>query len=318
MAKYILKRILYGLLTLWALITITFFIMRLLPGDPFIGAKPIPEATRAALEEKYGLDKPVPVQYLNFIGNTVKGDLGISIQYDNRPVTDIIFEAFPYSFDLGIRSLIFAIIIGIFLGVVAAVKRGTGWDTGTMLIAVLGVSIPSFIVGSLLQYFLSLQVNNLLGMITPGMKLFPIYGWTTEMHKILPAFALSLGSMATISRLMRTSMLDVLAQDYVKTAKAKGLSQSKIVWRHAVRNAIMPIITVLGPITATVLTGAFVIENIFGIPGLGKFFVSSVQSQDYPMIAGTTIFYGAFLIIANLIVDIVYCLVDPRVKLGKE
>lgn len=313
-----MKRILYGLLTLWALITITFFIMRLLPGDPFIGAKPIPEATRAALEEKYGLDKPVPVQYLNFIGNTVKGDLGISIQYDNRPVTDIIFEAFPYSFDLGIRSLIFAIIIGIFLGVVAAVKRGTGWDTGTMLIAVLGVSIPSFIVGSLLQYFLSLQVNNLLGMITPGMKLFPIYGWTTEMHKILPAFALSLGSMATISRLMRTSMLDVLAQDYVKTAKAKGLSQSKIVWRHAVRNAIMPIITVLGPITATVLTGAFVIENIFGIPGLGKFFVSSVQSQDYPMIAGTTIFYGAFLIIANLIVDIVYCLVDPRVKLGKE
>lgn len=317
MAKYFLKRVLYGIITLWALITVTFFVMRLLPGEPFIGAKAVPEATKIALREKYGLDKPVIIQYFTFMGNALKGDLGLSIQYRNRPVTDIISQAFPYSFDLGIRALIFAVIMGIGLGVLASVKRGTAWDTGSMLIAVVGVSIPSFIVGSLLQFFLSLQLNTLLGLIKPGMQLFPVFGWTTEMSKILPAFALSFGSMATMSRLMRTSMLDVLAQDYIKTAKAKGLSQGKIVWRHAVRNAIMPVITVLGPITASVLTGAFVIENIFGVPGLGKYFVSSVQAYDYPMIAGTTIFYGAFLIFANLVVDIIYGLVDPRVKLGK-
>lgn len=316
MARFILKRILYGVITLWALVTLTFFMMRLLPGDPFIGEKPLPAATRTALEKKYGLDKPLPQQYFTFLGNTIKGDLGISMNY-NRPAINIIKQSFPYSFDLGIRALIFAVIMGVLLGIVAAVRRGTAWDTGSMLIAVIGVSIPSFIVGALLQYFLALQLNNLLGMISPGMKLFPISGWDSFMYKILPAFALSLGPMATISRLMRTSMLDVLAQDYVKTAKAKGLSEKQIIWKHAVRNAIMPIITVLGPITATVLTGAFVVENIFNIPGMGKFFVISVQAQDYTMIAGTTIFYGAFLIIANLIVDIVYCLVDPRVKLGK-
>lgn len=318
MVKYIVKRILYGLLTLWALVTITFFLMRLLPGDPFIGDKVLPPATQLALEQKYGLDKPVIVQYGMFLGNTLTGDLGISTHYTGRSVNDIIAESFPYSFDLGIRSLMFAVIIGLFLGIYAARHRGRLGDSGSMFIAVIGVSIPSFIVGALLQFFLALQLNNLLGMFVPGMQLFPISGWSTEMHKILPAFALGLGSMATISRLMRTSMLDVLAQDYIKTAKAKGLSERSIIWKHAVRNAIMPIITVLGPITATVLTGAFVVENIFNIPGMGKFFVLSIQTSDYPMIAGSTIFYGAFLIAANLIVDIVYVIVDPRVKLGKE
>lgn len=311
MIKYVCKRLFYALLTVLALTILTFFMMRLLPGDPFIGTKAIPPATMEALKVKYGLDKPLFTQLLMYIGNVLRGDLGISIQY-NRPVNDIIRQAFPYSFDLGIRSLIFATIIGIFLGIVAAVKRGTKWDTITMLIAIIGVSVPSFIVGSILQYFLGLKLFQM-----TGIKIFPITGWSTFSSKILPSFALSFSSLATISRLMRTSMLDILGQDYIKTAKSKGLSQKVIIMKHAVRNAIMPVITVLGPIAASVLTGAFVVENIFAIPGMGKFFVQSIQTQDYTMISGTTLFYGVFLVIANLIVDLAYGFIDPRVKLAE-
>ena len=314
LAKYITKRVGYALLTLLVLVTITFFMMRALPGDPFIGEKALPPATMRALEVKYGLDKPLWEQFGIYLMNTIKGDLGLSLHY-NRPVNDIIGQSFPYSAELGLRALIFAITMGILLGIVAAVNRGTKWDTASMSLAVIGVSIPSFIIGALLQYFLGLKVRQWFGIV-----LFPISGWNTEMAKILPAFALSLGSLAQISRLMRTSMLDVLSQDYIKTAKAKGLSERQIIWKHAVRNAIMPIITVVGPIAAAVLTGSFVVEQIFNIPGMGKFFVLSIQVQDYTMIAGTTLFYGAFLVLANLIVDILYGVVDPRVNLegGKE
>lgn len=312
MGKYILKRIGYSILTLFALIALTFFMMRLLPGDPFVGEKAITEATRVALEEKYGLDKSVVEQFVIYIGNVVSGDLGSSMHY-NRPVTAIIADAFPYSLDLGMRALIFATVMGIFLGSVAAIKRGTPWDTLAMVIAIIGVSIPSFIVGAVLQYFLGLKLYE-----WTGMNIFPITGWASELHKLIPSFALSFGSLATISRLMRTSMLDVLSSDYIKTAKAKGLSEGKIVRRHAIRNAIMPVITVLGPIAASILTGAFVVENIFSIPGMGRFFVLSIQVQDYTMISGTTIFYGAFLIIANLIVDLLYGMIDPRIKLVEK
>ncbi|HIZ66095.1 MAG TPA: ABC transporter permease [Candidatus Blautia pullicola] len=288
--------------------------MQLLPGDPFTGGKDIPDTVMEALEAKYGLDKPVPQQLLMYIGNALQGDFGISIP-DGRAVTDVIKEAFPVSFDLGIRALIFAFIMGILLGIIAAVKRGTVWDSAAMLLALLGVSVPSFIMGALLQYFLGLK----LGQAT-GVQIFSIIGWTDWHSKLLPPFALAFGSMATVSRLMRTSMLDVLSQDYIKTAKAKGLSQRKIVWKHAVRNAIMPVVTVMGPLVASILTGAFVVENIFSIPGLGKYFVQSVQTNNYTMIAGTTVFYGAFLILANLVVDLIYGLIDPRIKLtgGKE
>lgn len=311
MPKYIAKRLGYALITLLVLISLTFFMMRMLPGDPFIGDKALPEATMNALRVKYGLDKPEWQQFLIYLGNTVTGDLGTSIHY-NRPVTDIIAQSFPYSFELGMRALIFALVAGIGLGIVAAVRRGTPWDTASMTLSIIGVSIPSFIVGALLQYVLALKFRQWF-----GISIFPVSGWTTEMSKLMPAFALSLGSLAQISRLMRTSMLDVLSQDYIKTAKAKGLSERQIVWKHAVRNAIMPVITVVGPIAAAVLTGAFVVEQIFNIPGMGKFFVLSIQVQDYTMIAGTTLFYGAFLIIANLIVDILYGIVDPRIKLEK-
>ncbi len=314
MIKYVGKRLLYAFLTLLVLIALTFFMMRLLPGDPFIGEKTISETTLKALNEKYGLDKPMLVQFGMYVKNICKGDLGLSMYY-NRPINQIIIQAFPYSFDLGMRSLIFATIMGILLGVVAAVKRGTKWDTLAMLFAVIGVSVPSFIIGALLQYFLGLKLFEL-----TGMKIFPITGWNTAVSKLLPSFALSFSSLATVSRLMRTSMLDTLGQDYIKTAKSKGLSQKKIIWKHGVRNAIMPVITVLGPIAASVLTGAFVVENIFSVPGMGKFFVIGIQNRDYTMISGVTLFYGAFLVIANLIVDLLYGFIDPRVKLveGKE
>ncbi|MGI6283772.1 MULTISPECIES: ABC transporter permease [Caproicibacterium] len=312
--SYILKRVVYSLITIFVLIAVTFILMHLIPGDPFVGAKAIPPETKAAMNAKYGLDKPLFTQFILYVANIFHGDFGISLA-DKRPVADVIGQAFPVSLDLGIRSLIFAFVIGLLLGIVAAVHRGKAGDTIAMLVALIGVSVPSFIIGALLQYFLGLKLFE-----ATGMCVFAIMGWDSVNAKILPALALAFGSMATISRLMRTSMLDVLGQDYIKTAKAKGLSRSQIIWRHSVRNAIMPVVTVMGPLVAAVLTGAFVVENIFTIPGLGKYFVSCVQTNDYTMISGTTMFYGAFLVFANLIVDIIYCLIDPRVKLtgGKE
>lgn len=312
--RYILKRIIYSFITILVLVTITFLLMQLLPGEPFTAGKALPDSVMQALEKKYGLDKPVLQQLFIYIGNALRGDFGISIP-DGRAVTDVIAEAFPVSFSLGIRALLFAFIMGILLGVVAAVKRGTVWDSAAMFFALVGVSVPSFIMGAVLQYFLGLKLYQV-----TGVQVFAVIGWSDFNSKILPAFALAFGSMATVSRLMRTSMLDVLSQDYIKTAKAKGLSQRQIVWKHAVRNAVMPVVTVMGPLVAAVLTGAFVVENIFSIPGLGKYFVTSVQTLNYTMIAGTTVFYGMFLILANLVVDLIYGFIDPRIKLtgGKE
>ena len=304
MIRYIIKRLVYAVLTLFVLISLTFFMMRMLPGDPFIG-----KAAQQALAEKYGLDKPVFVQYLMYMGNCLRGDLGISITY-NRDVMTIISESFLVSADLGIRAIIFAVIIGILLGAVAAIKRGSAWDSVSMFIAMIGVSVPSFILGAVLQYFLGLQLRK-----TFGINLFPIQGWGKFNQTLLPSFALGLGSLATVSRLMRTSMLDVLGQDYIKTAKSKGLSQGKILWRHALRNAIMPVVTVMGPTVASVLTGTFVIESIFNIPGLGKYFVTSIKDLDYTMIGGTVVFYGGLLIVCTLVVDLLYGFIDPRVKL---
>lgn len=309
MTKYILKRLAYSIATLFLLVALTFFMMQMLPGDPFTGEKQLPQAQMDALMQKYGLDKPVWQQFFIYIGNVVQGDLGVSLTY-NRAVTLMIGEAFVVSFDVGIRAIIFAFIGGVLLGTLAAIKRGKAADSVCMIIALIGVSVPSFIVASLLQYTLGLKLY-----MATGMRIFPITGWQSLNSKILPVVALGFGSLATISRLMRTSMLDVLGQDYIKTAKAKGLSQGGIIFKHALRNAIMPVVTVLGPITASVLTGGFVVETVFAIPGLGRYFVQSVQGLDYNMIAGTTIFYGAFLILANLVVDLAYGLIDPRVKL---
>ena len=309
MIRYIIKRLVYAVLTLFVLISLTFFMMRMPPGDPFIGDKTVSATAMANMNAKYGLDKPVFVQYLMYMGNCLRGDLGISITY-NRDVMTIISESFLVSADLGIRAIIFAVIIGILLGAVAAIKRGSVWDSVSMFIAMIGVSVPSFILGAVLQYFLGLQLRK-----TFGINLFPIQGWGKFNQTLLPSFALGLGSLATVSRLMRTSMLDVLGQDYIKTAKSKGLSQGKILWRHALRNAIMPVVTVMGPTVASVLTGTFVIESIFNIPGLGKYFVTSIKDLDYTMIGGTVVFYGGLLIVCTLVVDLLYGFIDPRVKL---
>ena len=309
LAKYFLKRIAYGVVTLFVLVSLTFFMQQLLPGDPFIGDKNLPEATMEALYAKYGLDKPVWMQYFIYLGNCLHGDLGVSLQ-NHREITTIIAESFVVSFDVGVRAVIFAFVLGVLLGTVAAIKRGSAVDTICMFVALVGVSVPSFIVASILQYFLGMKLTMAL-----GDPVFATTGWDEWNSKILPVFALGFGSLAQISRLTRTSMLDVLSQDYIKTAKAKGLSQPAIIWKHALRNSIMPVVTVLGPITAGVLTGGFVVENTFSIPGMRRYFVQSIQNRDYTLISGTTIFYGAFLIVANLVVDLVYGLIDPRVKL---
>jgi len=309
MVKYILKRVAFSLLTLFVLVTVTFFLMQLLPGDPFTGDKKIPEAIMANMMKKYGLDKPVWQQYLIYIGNVVQGDLGISITY-NRSINLMISESFLVSASLGIRSVIFAFIGGVLLGTLAALNRGKFWDSLTMFVAIVGVSVPSFVMAALLQYFLGLKLFQ-----ATGVHIFAISGWGAFNQSLLPVFALGLGTLASISRLTRTSMLDVLGQDYIKTAKAKGLGQSAIILKHALRNAIMPVVTILGPTIAGLLTGGFVVENVFSIPGLGRYFVQSVQGLDYTMISGSTIFYGAFLILMNLVVDVAYCFIDPRVKL---
>ena len=312
MGKYVLKRIIYALITILVLLALTFIMMHMLPGDPFSTGKAMSESTKQALREFYGLDKPLVEQFIIYIQNAITGDLGISIKY-NRPVIDIIMESFPVSFQLGMFSLIFAVIAGIALGAIAAIRRGKPADTVAMTLSVIGVSIPNFIVAAIFQYFLALKLNQLL-----GTQIFAITGWGNLNQIILPALALSFSSLATVSRLMRTSMLDVLSSDYIKTAKAKGLSERQILWKHALRNAIMPVITVLGPIAAAVLTGGFVVENVFSIPGMGKFFVLAIKEADYTLIAGTTLFYGAFLIIAILIVDLLYGVIDPRINLASE
>jgi oligopeptide transport system permease protein len=313
MSGYILKRVGYAIITVFALTLLTFLMMQLLPGDPFLGDKAIPKVTRDALFKKYGLDKPVAEQFFMYFGNLLQGDLGTSIKY-NRPVNGIIAESFPYSAELGLRAVVFAVVLGLFLGVVAAIKRSKWQDTTSMVVAVIGVSIPSFIMGALIQYLFAVLFRQWFG---PGGAL-PVMGWKTEAAKILPTCALGFGTLATLARLMRTSMLDVLGQDYIKTAKAKGLSQSAIIRKHAVRNAILPVVTVLGPTVAALITGTFVVENVFNIPGLGKFFVQSIQENDYTMIAGTTVFYGIFLVACLLLVDIIYGLVDPRIKLSSK
>lgn len=310
--KYILKRVLIAVITLWVLVTITFLLMHLMPGEPFLGRKALPDDVMAALNAKYGLDQPVLKQYGMYIINALQGDLGISLT-TKRPVTQIIAQAFPTSCELGLRALIFVLVFGLSMGVIAAVKKGTLWDSATMFIAMLGVSVPSFVVGSLLQYFLGLKLYE-----WTGVQVFSTIGWSGESSKLLPAISLAFGSIATVSRLMRSSMLDVLNQPYVNAARAKGLGEVNIIGRYCFKNAFTPVLTYLGPLCAVLLTGAFVVENIFSIPGLGKYFVMSVQSNDYTLIAGTTVFFGAFLVFANLLVDLLYMVLDPRVGQARE
>ncbi len=306
MLRFIIQRVFMLIVTLWVIISITFLLMHFAPGSPLNrDGKALPPEIRANLEKYYGLDKPLPEQYVNYFKKLVKFDLGPSYFSKSRTVNDIIAEHFPVSAVLGIAAITFALIFGLLLGVIAALKRNTIVDYTATGIAVFGVSIPNLVLGPIL--ILIFAVN---------LKWFPIARWETAAHIVLPAIALGMHSTAVIARLMRSNMLEVLGQDYIRTARAKGLNSLSVIWRHTVRNAIMPVITIMGPLVAGLLTGTFVIEQIFAIPGLGKYFVNSVNKRDYPVIMGTTIFFGAILIIANFIVDILYSIIDPRIKLG--
>jgi len=319
LGKYILRRLALSLVTLFVVITATFFLMNAMPGDPFIGEKAIPKAIKANLYEKYGLDKPINERFVLYMKNTLSGDLGMSMTYKNRKVVDIIKQSFPISADLGIRAIIFAFIAGIFLGVLAALNHNRTWDSVSMVIAIIGVSLPAFIVGALLQWLIGLQLNQFYKILVNDSyaMLIPTTGWDSFGAKLVPPFALGISALAMIARYMRTSMLDVLNQDYIKTAKSKGLSKTQVTLRHTIRNAILPIVTILGPLIAALLTGSFVIELIFAIPGLGKFFINSISNNDYTMIMGLTIFYATFLIFMNFVVDILYGFIDPRIRLAK-
>lgn len=305
MLSYVLRRLVISVLTLLVLVSAVFFLVRAMPGDPFLSDKLTPEI-RENMRAYHGFDKPVYVQYFKYINNLLHGDLGVSMHYNGVPVRKLIADSFPYSADLGIRSLLLATFLGISLGITSALNRGRKLDYICILIAILGVSLPDFVTGYILQYIFGIKL-----------KVLPIAMWRTGAHKILPVVALSFYSIAQLTRLMRASMLEVVGEDYIKVAKAKGLSTIQIVVKHQIRNAILPVVTVLGPLTAAILTGTFVIESIYAIPGMGKYYVLGIQNLDYSQILGLTVFYGAFLVTANFIVDIVYGIVDPRIRAGK-
>lgn len=305
--RFILQRLGMLIITLWVIVTLTFFLMHAIPGDPFTQEKKLPPQTIENLKKHYGLDKSLPVQYLDYLGNVAKLELGPSFSSKTLTVNDIINNNFPVSAQLGLQSLIIALGIGLTLGIIASLKHNSGLDYTAMVIAVLGVSVPNIVLAPILIDIFAVKLG-----------WFPIARWGTFAHTILPSTALGMHSMAVIARLMRSNMLEVLGQDYIRTAKSKGLNSFQVIWKHTIRNAIMPVITILGPLTATLLTGTFVVEQIFGIPGLGKYFVTSVTNRDYPVILGTTIFYSAVLISANFLVDLAYGFIDPRIKIGAK
>lgn len=304
MGRYIVKRVFLAVVTIWLVATITFFLMFMVPGGPFLAEKSPSPATLEALNRKYGLDQPVIVQYKNYMLNLLKGELGESIKQRGRTVGDIISRGFKVSARVGGISILVSVLIGVPLGCVAALNRGKWLDNLIMVVATFGIAVPSFVISTVLMMVFSIKLD-----------LLPTYGLTSWQHYIMPVIALSFYPTVYISRLMRTSMLDVLGQDYMRTAKAKGLSQFKMLFKHALRNAILPVVTYLGPLIAYTLTGSFVVEKIFTIPGLGNEFISSITGRDYTMIMGTTIFLASLVIIMNLVVDIAYKIIDPRIKL---
>lgn len=304
MGKFIIKRVLSAIVTIFLVATITFFLMFLVPGGPFLSEKAPSAETLAALEAKYGLDQPVSVQYVNYMERLIHGDLGTSLKKRGLEVNDIIATGFPVSAKVGGIAIAGAVLIGVPLGSVAALNRGKPLDNIIMVVATCGIAVPSFVMATVL-------------MVTFGVQLgwLPTMGLSGPLSYIMPCIALAFYPTAYISRLMRSSMLDVLGQDYMRTARAKGLSQFVMLFKHALRNAILPVVTYLGPLLAYTLTGSFVIEKIFTIPGLGSEFIGSITSRDYPLIMGTTIFLAFLIIMMNVIVDIVYKLIDPRIKL---
>ena len=302
--KYIIKRLGISVVTIFIVITATFFLMRLMPGGPFDGEKPLPPEIKASLEAKYGLDKSLGEQYSMYLKDLLKGDLGPSMKYKGREVQEIIGYSFPASAKLGGVAVVISLVFGILLGIVAALKYNKWPDTICMVLATLGVTLPSFVIATLLMYIFGVKLS-----------LVPITGLDSWKSYILPSIALAGYSIAFISRLARSKLLEVLKSDYIRTAKAKGVNGRRIMFKHALRNTLIPIVTYVGPLIAGILTGSFVVEKIFAIPGLGREFVTTITNRDYTTILGVTIFYSTLLILCNLIVDIMYVIIDPRIKL---
>ena len=307
MVGYILKRFVMMIVTILIIASLTFFLMLRIPGSPFSSDRTTNPTIQANLESYYNLDKPIHIQYLTYLKRIVTFDFGPSIKKPTETVNGLLARGFPISFELGIVTIVVALISGIILGTLAALRHNGLIDYTAMAIAVIGISVPNFILATMLIQVFAVYFGWL-----------PAATWQSPKHMILPTLALATGPMAIIARLTRASMLEVLTQDYIKMAKAKGLKPWRIVTRHALRNALMPVVTILGSMLAGILTGTFVIEQVFGIPGMGKYFVESINNRDYPLIMGTTVFYSAFLVFMLFLVDIAYGFLDPRIKLHKK
>ncbi|WP_413363766.1 ABC transporter permease [Lysinibacillus sp. 3P01SB] len=304
MLGYIFKRLVYIVIAMYLIITATFFLMQLAPGSPFASEKNFPPAIEEQLNAKYGLDNPWYIQYKDYLVSTLSFDFGESMKYKGRSTNDIIAESFPVSVALGVQAMILAIGIGIFLGVISALYHNKFPDYVSTVVAILGISVPSFILAGLFQYYLSFKAG-----------WFPVSGWKGFSYTLLPSVAIALTHAGFIAKLTRSSMLEQTNSDYVKLARAKGIGKWTVVVKHSLRNALLPVITYLGPLSAGVITGSFIIEQIFAIPGLGRHFVTSITNRDYTVIMGTTVFYSIILLFAVLIVDILYGVIDPRIKL---
>ena len=301
--KYILKRIVLAIFTVWVVITVTFFIMHAVPGGPFVGEKAVSPAVQKAMEAKFGLDKPLMEQYFTYLTDVIQFRFGPSLKQRGRMVIDIIGDGLKTSAKLGVIAAVFALLIGVVLGSVAALRRNTVLDRLIMVLTTAFVSMPSFIMGSLMLVLFAIKLH-----------ILPANG-STSAGLVLPVITLMLSPMSYITRLTRSSMLDVLGQDYIRTARAKGVSRMKIIFGHALKNALIPVITYFGPMLAYIVTGSLVVEQIFAVPGIGRAFVSSITNRDYTLIMGTTIVLASFIVIMNLVSDILYKVVDPRINL---
>ena len=305
MIQFLVRRTLIIFATLLVLATLTFFLLRIVPGGPFDSEKALPPEIKANVNAKFGLDKPLAVQYVNYLSGMTRFDFGPSFKYEGRTVSEIIADTLPTSVELGIYSLILSILIGLPLGILSAYKQNTWVDFSAMFLAVAGISLPSYFVGAILIYVFALQLHVL-----------PAALWDDWTTKVLPVITLGSRPASLIARLTRAALLESIRSDYVRTARAKGLAESTVVLKHALRNSLIPVLTLLGPLAAYVLTGTFVIEYIYAIPGMGKYFIDAVTNRDYPLIMGVTMVYGFVLVTANLVVDLCYALVDPRIRIS--
>ena len=303
MLKYTLKRLVNAFVVLFIITTATWFLMQLLPGSPIQNAEKLTAEQEAQVEEQYNLDKSLPVQYVLYMTGLVRGDLGNSYLYGGTPVTSIILDRLPVSMFLGTQAIVVGLVVGLFLGIVSALKQNSIWDSGAAFLAVLGVSVPDFVLAPLAQYWLGLKLG-----------IFPIAFFESWWHSVLPSLVLSTVVAAVIATFTRTEMLEVLGQDYVTLAKAKGLSKLAVVLKHVLRNSMIPLVTIMLPLTAALVTGVLIVETVFSIPGLGEQFVRSIFEKDFPIIMGTTILFSVFFVASYLLQDILYGIIDPRIR----